>query len=130
MDDYWYDRQMAFNREETTRQVENMSEIRVEPVKEQTSHDERIEAIEQDTESLRVPLQVDITLNQENDLRREISDHMSVEAIEAIYEQQANAMREQLNIASAEIGIDAPVEIIGRPNTAQVEQIISTSNRK
>ena len=83
-----------------------------------------------DVKDLRVPLQVDITIDQENDMRRDISDNMSEEAIKAIYEQQASAMREQLNIASAELGMDAPVEIIGRPETAPPEQSVTGPNRK
>ena len=83
-----------------------------------------------DVKDLRVPFQVDITIDQENDMRRNISDNMSEEAIKAIYEQQASAMREQLNIASAELGMDAPVEIIGRPETAPPEQSVAGPNRK
>ena len=84
----------------------------------------------QNTEDLRVPLQVDITVDQENEMRREISSSMSVEAIQAIYESQAEALREQLTIASAELGMDAPVEIIGRPETAPQEQSVAGPNRK
>ena len=84
----------------------------------------------QSAEDLRVPLQVDITLDQENEIRREISSSMSAEAIQAIYESQASAMREQLTIASAELGMDAPVEIIGRPETAPPEQSIAGPNRR
>ena len=84
----------------------------------------------QGAEDLRVPLQVDITLDQENEMRREISNSMSAEAIQAIYESQASAMREQLMIASAELGMDAPVEIIGIPETAPPEQSVAGPNRK
>ena len=83
-----------------------------------------------DDNDLRVPLQVDITVNQENEMRREISNSMSVEAIKAIYESQAAIMREQLTIVSAELGMDAPVEIIGRPETAPPEQSLAGLNRK
>ena len=84
----------------------------------------------QGAEDLRVPLQVDITLDQENEMRREISSSLSAEAIQAIYESQASAMREQLTIASAELGMDAPVEIVGRPETAPPEQSVAGPNRK
>ena len=84
----------------------------------------------QGAEDLRVPLQVDITLDQENEMRRVISSSMSAEAIQAIYESQASAMREQLTIASAELGMDAPVEIVGRPETAPPEQSVAGPNRK
>ena len=84
----------------------------------------------QGAEDLRVPLQVDITLDQENEMRREISSSMSAEAIQAIYESQASAMREQLTIASAELGMDAPVEIIGRPETPPPEPSVACPNRK
>lgn len=79
---------------------------------------------------MRVPLRVDITVNEENEMRREISNSMSVEAIKAIYESQAAIMREQLNIASEEVGINAPVEIIGRPEAGPPEQSVAGPNRK
>ena len=84
----------------------------------------------QASDDLRVPLQVDITLDQENEMRREISNSMSAEEIKAIYESQASAMREHLTIASAELGMDAPVEIIGKPESTQIEQTSAVSNRK
>ena len=80
--------------------------------------------------SLRETIQVDLTQDRENELRREISNNMSEEAMTAIYEAQASAMREQLSIASAELGIDAPVEVIGSRDHAQPEPPTVTPNRK
>ena len=84
-------------------------------------------------EDLRVPLQVNITLDQENEMRREVSSSMSAEAIQAIYESQAEALREQLTIASAELGMDAPVEIVGRPemrHRSNRSPVLTENNRR
>ena len=95
-----------------------------------TAQNGKVAANKQEAEDLRVPLQVDITLDQENEIRREINRSMSIEAIQAFYESQAEAMREQLTIASAELGIDAPVEIIGKQKSTKIEQPSAVSNRK
>jgi hypothetical protein len=39
-------------------------------------------------------------------------------------------MREQLELASAELGIDAPVEIIGKPEAPKTEKPTFVTNRK
>ena len=81
-------------------------------------------------EVVREPLKIDVTLSSENEMRREISNNMSEEAIKAIYNRQAEIMREQLSIASADLGIDAPVEIIGRPDDQKTERSISVTDVK
>ena len=129
-DAYLYDKMVATDKSSNAQKNEKISTVKTEQIKEVAPKDEEIDEIKQDFESVRVPLQVDITLSQENEMRRDINNNMSAEAIKAIYESQANAMREQLNIASAELGIDAPVEIIGRPDAVKNEQPTVAPNRK
>lgn len=81
-------------------------------------------------DNVREPIQVDMTADHENEMRRSISESMSEEAIKAFYNQQAEAMREQLNIASAKAGIDVPVEIIGKPESATIERPKTVPSRK
>lgn len=98
--------------------------------REPSAQKEGVAASRQDAKDSRVPLQVDITLDQENEMRREISSSMSVEAIQAIYEAQSASMREQLTIAGAELGIDVPVKIIGAQEPTQIDQPSAVPNRK
>ena len=81
-------------------------------------------------DDLRVPIQID--LDQENKMRMELNNTMTDEMKMAYIERQKEVMREQLIIASAEFGIDAPVEIIGRLDTEEINQpiIASTENNK
>ena len=73
---------------------------------------------------------MDISNDQENEMRRKISNEMPEEAVKEIYNRQADAMREQLDVASTSMGMNAPVEIIGRPDSKQVAQPVRVSNRK
>ena len=47
-----------------------------------------------------------------------------------MYEQQAEIMREQLSIASKELGIDDTVEIIGMPDQIEDDQLIIAPHSK
>ena len=62
-------------------------------------------------EELRVKLNVDILANKDK-LK---NDEVTEEVAKKVYKAQAEVMRVQLDIASEEHGIDAPVEIIGVP---------------
>ena len=135
-DAYLYDEFVKADKFPNEQQAENAQNANV--AKSQTqaptqvvpSSNGDVEAAKQDFESFRVPLQVDITLDQENELRREISNNMSEEAIVEQYKLQADAMREQLEIASAELGIDVPVEIIGEPQPIQIAKTSAVLNKK
>jgi hypothetical protein len=81
-------------------------------------------------EDLRASLQADVSLEQDNEKRREISNNMSEAQIIKQYHSQAAEMRKQLEIASAELGIDAPVEIIGKPEAPKTEKPTFVANRK
>lgn len=127
---YLYDKMVTTEKGGVTQRIERASEVKSEQPTDSIQKDDNLDAIRQDFENLRVPLQVNMTLDMENAARREISNNMSQEAIQAIFERQADVMREQLNIASVEVGIDVPVEIIGKHETLPIEQLNSVSNRK
>jgi hypothetical protein len=78
---------------------------------------ENPDSAKKDFDDLRVPLHIDIENETNNDKRREINNHMTERMVRRIYKQQAAAMREQLTVASAAHGIDAPVKIIGVPDS-------------
>ena len=102
--------------------LENGTGSAAQDLEKTVQENEKNVSVKQEKEDFRVPLQVQMTEDQENDIRREISSNLSREAIEAIYNAQADAMREQLRIASEELGIDAPVVIIGRPEPLQAKK--------
>ena len=86
--------------------------------------------IKREFENMRVPLQVDMTVDTKNQIRRAINDIVTENMVKQIYQRQAEQMREQLTVASAQVGIDAPVEIIGRPDSHVVDRPSLSHNRK
>lgn len=96
----------------------------------QPDNPKQIEDIKNDFKDLRVPLQVDIERDYENEARREFSSNMPEIAVRRMYEQQAEIMREQLSIASKELGIDDSVEIIGMPDPIEDDQLIIAPHSK
>ena len=129
-DSYLYDQPTTNNEGEATQRSENDPETKIEHPKEQTNKDANVVETKEESKDLREQIQVDVTQKSENDLRRSINENLSKESIEAIYCWQAEAMREQLNIASAELGIKTPVKIIGMPESSKTEQTSITTNRK
>ena len=83
-------------------------------------------------EEMRVPLQVDITAKQENDMRIELSLDMSTEVVEVIKATQSEymsaqlaimyeeAMRAKLNIT--ELSEEPPVQVAEKPEIVQTHQ--------
>jgi hypothetical protein len=167
-DAYLYDEMMANERDtivqdaEKTAETKSESQTKLTPKTESVSkqeatpktenvfqqglmqNTESIASTKQESDKLRVPLQVDITLDQENNMRRELSSNMTSEEVQAfhdsliemareqldILEVQAKAMREQLKISSADLGMDAPVEVRGKTETAPIRQPSVAPNRK
>ena len=81
----------------------------------------------------RVAIQVDITESEENAMRQEISIGMTEQMVLMFKTGAESAMREQLSIASAQLGIEAPVQIVGETNiaeTAETKQNIRITERK
>ena len=81
----------------------------------------------------RVPIQVDISANEENLMRQNLNDGLTEQMILMLKAGAESAMREQLSIASAQLGIEAPVQIVGETNAAEIaetKQNISITERK
>lgn len=124
-----YDKTEA-NLKDNAENIENSPEEKTEQPKEQTQNNQKNEPEKQESKDPRDQLEANTTNDKENEIRREISDNLSSESVSAIYENHADAMREQLSIASAEFGIDAPVEIIGMPESMQSKQSVVDLSRK
>jgi hypothetical protein len=156
-DDYLYDAMMANNQDVTAQANESMSEAKNEPenkvetAKQINQNTEQIvlnteQVKQQSTEPMRERIHIDITNDQENEMRRELSSNMTAEEVQAIHDAkteivnalldvayaqaEAMKMREQLHITGEELGMDAPVEIKGKPEILQVKQSDATLNRK
>ena len=137
-DAYLYDKMLATDKGgtqqtekiESTQQTEKAAQIKTEQPKEQIQNNEKTEPAEQEFKPLSEMLEADTNPFSENNVIKELNNTISKESGEAIYQAQAEAMREQLTIASEELGIDAPVEIIGRPEVAPLQQSVAGPNRK
>ena len=115
---------------ETTQQTEKTEQIKTDQPKEQIQNNNKAEPKEQEFKSLSEILEADTNPFSENNMIKELNNTISKESVEAIYQAQAEAMREQLIIASEELGIDAPVEIIGQQKPIQTQLTSNVSNRK
>lgn len=137
-DDFLYDQMMKGNKKFTTQDTQNTSEAKAEQKTEQkieqkqepTQKNENTETSKQASHHSREPIHVDITDHRENEVRRSIGENMSEESLKAFYIAQAEAAREQLKISNEELGINAPVYIIGRPDAPQQVQPHEVQNTK
>ena len=155
-DAYLYDKMLATDkggtqqteRIESTQQTEKTPEVKSEEQKTFVQKNDKLEPVKPQAENFREPIQVDISHAQENEMRMDLSSNMTSEAIEAIKEAQSafmseqldildaerkandNAMREQLKIASEDLGmndIDKSARV-SEPNTVSSPSV--TQNRK
>ena len=109
---------------------DDTKQIKKEEPKVQIDNTEKHEAIKNDFKDLRVPLQVDLTQDYENELRREISNSMTSEMVLAIREKQENYMREQLDIALEEFLMNANRQKVSEPVEPQISQQPLSQNLK
>lgn len=70
-----------------------------------------------DEEADRVPVQVEMSEGHEHKPPVDMKQLLYERMVEAVYEDLADSMREQLTIASEEIGIEVPVNILGTPSS-------------
>ena len=82
------------------------------------------------SDEMRVQISVEDSISMENAFRRAINDQFTVKMIDVHKSLMENALREELIIASEELGIDAPVQIIGEGNNSNVRQSEIISGRK
>ena len=109
---------------------DDTKQIKKEEPKVPIDNTEKHEAIKNDFKDLRVPLQVDLTQDYENELRREISNSMTSEMVLAIHEKQENYMREQLDIALEEFLMNANEQKVSKPVEPQISQQPLSQNLK
>ena len=132
-DDYLYDKMLSSgkedasqsiestNNEATSKNTENPTEKTTEKnveskseFKQETIHtNENKEAIKQEFEQLRVPIQVDINQSHDNVIANKINDNMSLESKLSYVRMQEDMMREQFTIAMEELGYNDPVTVLG-----------------
>ena len=110
---------------------EKIAEIKTEQPKETMQTSNHIQLTEQALNPTREPIQVDISPEQENDMRGEINDILTREQVLAIRDGQEAAMREQLNILSEEFlrSMD-PVESIEKSDLVQIDPSTTIASRK
>lgn len=72
-------------------------------------------------DDLRVSLHLD--LDQENAMRLELDRNMDEQQVAAFIKGGLETMREKMIIASAEFGMEAPVELVGEPDLASIKQV-------
>ena len=114
----------------TEKKPEAKTEPKPEQVNEQLQDGKKIEAVKQESENTRVPLQVDITNQQEVQAIRELNDTMSLESKLSYIRMQEDLLREQLSISNKELGLDDNhgVLAIKEPDTAS--QLTAIQNKK
>lgn len=140
-DAHLYDEMVLGDRDSVVQQMENTSNP--ESVQEQaptdhtqiksqeqTTSDRNMEAIKQDFENFRMPIAVNISNDLENQMRIDITNSLSDEAKMEMVRLQMEAAREQLEIASADIGFEAPVDNIDVREAPKMDQPVSLLNRK
>ena len=98
----------------------------------QTPSVNEIAEINDSFEDLSIPIQMDISLDQENAMRQAISRSISEDpnTILAIRNQMMAVAREQMEIADADLGMNGPTEIVGKTETVNTKQVNFAQERK
>ena len=141
-DAHLYDEMVLGDRDQVAEQMGNESNpegvqeqtTTQEPVQmksqEQTVSDSSMEAVKQDFENFRMPIAVDISNDLENQMRIDITNSLSDEAKIEMIRLQMEAAREQIEIASADLGFDAPVDNTGVQKPPSIDPPVSQQYRK
>lgn len=98
----------------------------------QTANANEIAEINDSFEDLSAPVDMDISLDQENAMRQAISRSISEDpnTILAIRNQMMAVAREQMEIADADLGMNGPTEIVGKTETVNTKQVNFAQERK
>jgi hypothetical protein len=115
---------------EETKQTEKTTESKNEQSKEQPKNSEKLENVKNDADNMRVPLQVDITNQQEVQMIRELNDTMSIESKLDYIRMQADLFREQIRISNKELGIDENIGVFPIKESDTASQLTSIQNKK
>ena len=87
-------------------------------------------SIKNDFKKLRVPIKIDLGNAKGNEARQSVNENTSNKSIELPKISQNNETREQLNIASDELGIDAKNKIIEKNEPLEIKQSKVELNKK
>ena len=82
----------------------------------------------QNKQEKRVPIQVDLMADVDNDTAMSITNNISLESVVQLLEFKADIFREQVNLTLAELGFD-PLEVVGLPNMDDVQQLAAANIR-
>ena len=96
----------------------------------QTQSKTDAKSIKNDFKKLRVPIKIDLGNTKGNDVRQSVNENTSNKSIELPKISQKNETREQLNIASNELGIDAKNKIIEKNEPLEIKQSKVELNKK
>ena len=99
-------------------------------LKNQSQSKTNSQSIKNDFKKLRVPIKIDLGNAKGNEARQSVNQNISKEPIETVKTSQINENREQLNIASNELGIDAKNKIIEKSEPLEIKQSKVELNKK
>lgn len=99
------------NAENLTQKSEETAQTNPNQPQQNVQNTENTNPTNENAESSRTPIQIDMTLDMENEMRRNISANMPEEAIHEHIKLQKSAMREQLDIAFAEFESGKTTEV-------------------
>ena len=83
----------------------------------------------QNKQEKRVPIQVDLMADVDNETAINITNSISTESVVQLLEYRAEVFREQVNLTLAELGLEEMNEVIGLPNMDDIKQA-SKENRR
>lgn len=83
----------------------------------------------QNKQEKRVPIQVDLMSDVDNETAINITNNISTESVVQLLEYRAEVFREQVNLTLAELGLEEMDEVVGLPNMDDVKQA-SKENRR
>ena len=115
--------------EETLRSTDNTDVTKTEQPKEQMANNDTALNVN-DTDDLRVPLQVDVDAEQHNAVARALNETMSLESKLSYIEMQKELMREHIRVVCEEFNNEGPVQKISKTDPPVASKQNLSPNRK
>ena len=104
--------------------TQTISEIKTGGIQSQSLQENSVKS-----DDARVQIEIDMTQDVENEMIGDLNDSLTEEMVQYIKAAMEIDAKEQMRIASEELGIDAPVEIIGKTDIAELQQPNAAPNR-
>ena len=114
---------------ETSRSTENTDGAKAEQPEEQTAKNDTAPNVNE-TEDLRVPLQVDIDAEIHNAVAKSLNETMSLESKLSYIEMQKELMREHIRVVCEEFNNEVPVQKISKTDPPVASKQNLSPNRK